>query len=186
MRLRLERFSYRFADQVLNSKLSIKQEIEEILTHPGLAELVAAGLDANAALRGFEAKSARDAIFENLDVRVLEFDDFAAVDADEVVVIRVLEEIRIVVLLLTPKVDFAQEASLDEEGKSSVKGGARSLGIDFPGHVPELVSRKVLLGAEGGLDDHIPLSRSPEALRLHERVDLFQDRGIHSGEMMTS
>ena len=31
-RIRLERFSYRFAEQVLNSKLAIKQEIESILT----------------------------------------------------------------------------------------------------------------------------------------------------------
>lgn len=30
--LRLRRFSYRFAEQVLNSKLDLKQEIEEILT----------------------------------------------------------------------------------------------------------------------------------------------------------
>lgn len=32
MRIRLEKFSYRFAEQVLNSKLNLKQEIEEILT----------------------------------------------------------------------------------------------------------------------------------------------------------
>lgn len=32
MRLRLVKYSYRFADQVLNSKLSIKNEIEQILT----------------------------------------------------------------------------------------------------------------------------------------------------------
>jgi Restriction endonuclease BglII len=31
-RLRLQRFSYRFAEQVLNSKLSLKEEIERILT----------------------------------------------------------------------------------------------------------------------------------------------------------
>ena len=31
-RLRLERFSYRFAEQVLNSKLTVKQEVEAILT----------------------------------------------------------------------------------------------------------------------------------------------------------
>jgi len=30
--IRLERFSYRFAEQVLNSKLAIKQEVETILT----------------------------------------------------------------------------------------------------------------------------------------------------------
>jgi len=33
MRLRLEKYSYRFAEQVMNSKLAIKQEIEETLTH---------------------------------------------------------------------------------------------------------------------------------------------------------
>lgn len=31
--MRLERFSYRFAEQVLNSKLALKHEIEEILTN---------------------------------------------------------------------------------------------------------------------------------------------------------
>lgn len=30
--IRLERFSYRFAEQVLNAKLAIKQEVEDILT----------------------------------------------------------------------------------------------------------------------------------------------------------
>lgn len=36
MNLRLQRFSYRFAEQVLNSKLAIKQEIEAILTDPDI------------------------------------------------------------------------------------------------------------------------------------------------------
>jgi hypothetical protein len=34
MRLRLERFSYRFAEQVLNARLSVKQEIESVLLDP--------------------------------------------------------------------------------------------------------------------------------------------------------
>ena len=36
MKLRLQTFSYRFAEQVLNSRLSIKQEIEYILNHPSI------------------------------------------------------------------------------------------------------------------------------------------------------
>ena len=36
MRLRLEQYSFRFAEQVLNSKLAIKQEIEDILTDPAI------------------------------------------------------------------------------------------------------------------------------------------------------
>jgi hypothetical protein len=34
MSIRLRRFSFRFAEQVLNSKLSLKQEIEDTLTDP--------------------------------------------------------------------------------------------------------------------------------------------------------
>jgi hypothetical protein len=36
MRIRLQTFSFRFAEQVLNSKLAIKQEVESILTDPGI------------------------------------------------------------------------------------------------------------------------------------------------------
>ena len=41
MRIRLQRFSYRFAEQVLNSRLSTKQELEGILLDPNtdLSEL---------------------------------------------------------------------------------------------------------------------------------------------------
>jgi len=36
MRLRLQKFSYRFAKQVLNSKLTLKREIEEVLLDPSI------------------------------------------------------------------------------------------------------------------------------------------------------
>ena len=34
MKIRLQTFSFRFAEQVLNSKLAIKQEIEFVLADP--------------------------------------------------------------------------------------------------------------------------------------------------------
>jgi len=36
MNLRLQKFSYRFAEQVLNSKLALKQEIEDVLLDAGI------------------------------------------------------------------------------------------------------------------------------------------------------
>ncbi len=36
MQLRLQKFSYRFAEQVLSSKLALKQEIESVLTDPSI------------------------------------------------------------------------------------------------------------------------------------------------------
>jgi Restriction endonuclease BglII len=46
-RLRLQKFSYRFAEQVLNSKLALKEEIEIILTEeiPDLSALSRPGLN---------------------------------------------------------------------------------------------------------------------------------------------
>jgi hypothetical protein len=34
MSIRLQKFSYRFAEQVLNSNLALKQEIEDVLLDP--------------------------------------------------------------------------------------------------------------------------------------------------------
>jgi len=36
MRMDLKKYSYRFAEQVLNSKLALKQEIEDILLDPSV------------------------------------------------------------------------------------------------------------------------------------------------------
>jgi hypothetical protein len=36
MRINLQRFSFRFAEQLLNSKLKLKQEIEDILLNSGI------------------------------------------------------------------------------------------------------------------------------------------------------
>jgi len=36
MRINLQKYSFRFAEQVPNSKLALKQEIEDILPNPGI------------------------------------------------------------------------------------------------------------------------------------------------------
>jgi hypothetical protein len=36
MRINLQKYSFRFAEQVLNSKLALKQEIEDVLLNPGI------------------------------------------------------------------------------------------------------------------------------------------------------
>jgi Restriction endonuclease BglII len=61
IRIRLERFSYRFAEQVLNSKLAIKQEVEGILTSDALEIATLSRPTFNKVLReSFVAKGWRD------------------------------------------------------------------------------------------------------------------------------
>ncbi len=62
MELRLRRFSFRFAEQVLNSKLNLKTEIEDVLTSPSLdiptliRPLFNSELDRLFAARGWECQ----------------------------------------------------------------------------------------------------------------------------------
>ena len=51
MALRLERYSYRFAEQVLNSKLTLKHEVESILSDPTIAISILSRPAFNACLR---------------------------------------------------------------------------------------------------------------------------------------
>lgn len=60
-KIRLERFSYRFAEQVLNSKLAIKQEVESILTSEAIEVASLSRPEFNKVLRGaFVAKGWHD------------------------------------------------------------------------------------------------------------------------------
>ena len=61
IKIRLERFSYRFAEQVLNSKLAIKQEVETILSSDALEIATLSRPTFNKVLReSFVAKGWRD------------------------------------------------------------------------------------------------------------------------------
>src|SRR5215469_4528258 len=61
IRIRLERFSYRFAEQVLNSKLAIKQEVEAVLTSDALEIATLSRPTFNKVLReSFVAKGWKD------------------------------------------------------------------------------------------------------------------------------
>ena len=60
-KIRLERFSYRFAEQVLNSKLAIKQEVEAILASDTLEIATLSRPGFNKALReSFVARGWKD------------------------------------------------------------------------------------------------------------------------------
>jgi hypothetical protein len=149
--------------------------LEEVGAGAAAAELVAAGLDAEGGLYGAEAEAAGDAFLEDLHMGIGELDDVAAVDADEVVVVGVVEEVGVVVGDVLAEVDLAEQAALDEEGEGAVDGGAGAVGIELAGAFPELLSGEVFLVAEGGLDDDLARAGTAEALGVEEGVDGLLD-----------
>jgi len=52
MVVRVKNFSYRFAEQVLNCKLALKQEIEKLLTNPDIDIPSLSGPNFNSVLKG--------------------------------------------------------------------------------------------------------------------------------------
>ena len=67
-----------------------------MFAHSLFAQFLAAGLNSNAPVRRLEAKSASDAVFQNRHVRVLKLNDMAAINANQVIVVRMIVKIWII------------------------------------------------------------------------------------------
>jgi hypothetical protein len=144
--------------------------LDEVLAVAFLAEGFAAGFDAEGVLHGAVAEAAGDAVVEDVDAVVLELDDLAAVDADEVVVGGAIEEIGVVGGLTVAEVDFLEEAGFGEEGEGAVEGGAGAAGFMSAEPVPEFVGCEVLVGGKNGVHQGVPLGGIAEALVLDKGV----------------
>lgn len=122
--------------------------LDEVGAGAGIAKLFAGGFDADALADRFESESAGDAVVEGIEVVVLEFDHFSAVDADKVVVIWVIEEIGVVGRLSIAEVDFLDEVGFDKESEGAVNGGAGGAGAFAAKAVEEFIGSEVFIGGE--------------------------------------
>ncbi len=143
------------------------------------AELFAAGFNLDGLADGAVAESASHAVVEEFEVGVLELDDFAAVDADEVIVARAFVEIRIVGGLVATEVDFVEQAGFDEQGDGAVDGGAGGVDVLFSDALEEFLGGEMFLGGEGKADDRIALRRASEPLLANKVVEFVEDRVVH-------
>jgi hypothetical protein len=143
----------------------------------------AAGFDTEGVFDGAESEAAGDTVVEDIDSVVLEFDDFAAVDADEVGVGGAIEKIGVVSGLTVAEVDFLEEAGFGEEGEGAVEGGAGGSGGFSAEAFPELVGRKMLVGGENGLDESVALGGVAEAFVFDKGVQSLAHLGGHGGSM---
>lgn len=102
---------------------SFQAGLKQVRTSAIGAEFLAARFDAERLLHGAKSESPRDAFVEDLEVVVLELDDFPAVDTDEVIVRWLVEKVGIVGRLAVAQVDFLEEPSLGQERKGAIDGG---------------------------------------------------------------
>jgi hypothetical protein len=74
-----------------------------------------------------------------------------------VVVLRLIEEVGIVISLVTTEFNLTKEFTLNEKPKRPVNRSPGNSAIYFPDHLMQIICRKMLLRAEGSLDDHVTL-----------------------------
>src|SRR4051812_27881853 len=88
-------------------------------------ELVASGLNADDLFLGGEAQALTDATFQGIDMDVVEFDDLVAVDANQVVVIGVIDVIRVVEFVVLPEIHLLEHPALHQQREGPINRRTR-------------------------------------------------------------
>lgn len=153
--------------------------LNEIGARTLVAEFFASGLDAEGLSDGAVAESAGDAIVEEVEVTILEFYDLSAIDTNEVVVRRSVDEVRIVIRLAIAEVDLVDEVCFGEQGECSVNGRAGGFGAGGSEAIEELVWSEVLICRKDHIYDFITLSGLAETFLADEDVKTFPDVIFH-------
>ena len=134
----------------------------------------------SSATEGEGAELLHDLGEPRLDDCVVELDDLAAVDTDEVVVLVVFAGERVVACLAVAEVSWLSEGVLDEELEGPIDGRVADVRSALADFFEELFDRDVLVESEEGLDDDVALSGGLESFLLDALVKALE--GLLRGE----
>ena len=112
-------------------------------------EFFATGLDLEGLPLRPESETPCSAIVHELDVRVFELNDLAAVNTDQVVVGWAVDKIGIVGFLVISKINFMKQSGLNEERNGAIHGCTRGVSIRGSGLAkpfPEFIGGEMLIG----------------------------------------
>lgn len=97
------------------------------------------------------------------------------------VVMRMVDEIRIVDFASLPEVEFAQEPAFHKNRQGAVNGSAAHRPFDSPRHVEQFVGREVTVRPERRLDNRVALRGLAKSLAGKELADLVAHDLFHDG-----
>lgn len=138
-------------------------------------ELITIRRDADALAGGDEAEPLGDAVFQQGDVGILELHHAVAVFANQVIVLRFVEEVGVIISLIATKIHFVKKFAFHKQTEGAVDGGTRNGAIDFANHVVEFLGIEVIGGAKGCIDDDVALLGATESFLRQEFIKLFTD-----------
>ena len=144
-----------------------------------IAKSFAGGFDPKALTDGAVAETAREAVVEEIEVTILEFHDFSAIDTNEVIVVGMVDEVRVVGGLAVPEFNSMNEVGFHQEGQGAVNSGAGSFGAGGAEALKKFVRREVLVGSEDDFEDFVPLGSLSESLFSDEIIQSFTNISVH-------
>jgi hypothetical protein len=144
---------------------------EAIFAHATAGELLAACLDADALAGGSETQPPGDAVLQEGDVLILKLDHAITIRADEVIVLRFVQEVGVVVGLIPPEVYLMQELALHEQAEGAVHRGPGDGGVHFPHTIQQFLRSKVVRGGKRRLHDGVSLLGAAETFADNEVVE---------------
>lgn len=143
------------------------------------AKLLAGGFDTQGLFDGSEAETAGEAVVEDFEVVVFEFEDFTTINTNEVIVGGTVEEVGVVGCLAVTEVDLVEEVGFGEQGEGAVEGGSGGSGALFAKALEEFFRGEVFVGGKDELDDGIALGGLTKALGANEGVEFFANSRRH-------
>ncbi len=150
-----------------------------VLAFTGPQERVAMRLDAHAFQTGLETESACDAVMQQGSVLVLELQHTVAVEADEMVVLGFIEEIGVVVGLVSPQIDFTQQPAFHQKGQGAVNSGSGDCAVEPAGFFQKFLGLEMLVCSESGFDDDIALFGAAQTLSGQMFVQALGNSFVH-------
>jgi len=133
-----------------------------------------------------ESESAGHAVVEQVDVIILEFNDLAAIDADEVIVTGLFEVIRVVGLQVTTQIDFLDQSGFNQQGDGPVDGGPGGIQVVLSHAVEELLGGEMVIRGEGQAHNRVPLGGAAQSLLPNEGIKFGHCSFVHVPESIGS
>src|SRR6266478_7015068 len=115
-----------------------------------------------------KSEAMTDLVLKFLDLLALELHDLFAVLANYVIMMWMLRVIRIVEFVVLAEIHFPDQSAFCQQRQCPVNRGARNRFIPLTGPHQELICCKMLIRAEGSINDHPALRGHPKIFSVEE------------------
>ena len=153
---------------------------------PQPSKLITVGFDAHALHAGLEPETTRDAVMKQRGVIVLKLNHSITIEADQMVVLGLVEDIGVVVGLVAAQIDLAQQSAFHQQGEGTIDGGPRNGAVELARLFQQFLRFEVVISGKSSLDNDIPLLGAAQSLASQVCFQALSDTFVHVEERLAT